>query len=314
MYRPKIKVVDVTLRDGGLVNNWNFSDEFARNVISFLAQGGVDYIELGYRASTKQFSRKDFGKWRFCIEDEIKPLLEGIPYLPKLAAMVDIDRTELEAIPPQKDSIFSLIRVATYCQDVDKAMSYVKYLHDQGYETTVNIMAISHVLNKDLEEALTQLSGCETGVVYVVDSFGSLYSEQIEGLVEKFRTFLPGKEIGIHTHNNQQLAYANTIQAIIKNANYLDASVNGIGRGPGNCCLELLFGFLKNPKYQLAPVLELIEKEFVPLREKIEWGYMIPYMITGLLDEHPRSAIALRSGPDKDRYKDFYLKLTESTT
>jgi len=79
----------------------------------------------------------------------------------------------------------------------------------------------------------------------------------------------------------------------------------GIGRGPGNCCLELLLTFLQNPKFRLRPVLQLIQEHYLPLREKIEWGYLLPYMITGLLDEHPRAAIALRNGPDKDKYKDF---------
>ena len=94
-----------------------------------------------------------------------------------------------------------------------------------------------------------------------------------------------------------------------KGANYLDGTIYGIGRGPGNCPLELLLAFLKNPKFDLDPVLEVIEKEFLPLREKMEWGYIIPYMITGILNQHPRSAIALRAGQDKDKYAEFYRGL-----
>jgi len=93
-------------------------------------------------------------------------------------------------------------------------------------------------------------------------------------------------------------------------ANILDGSVYGIGRGAGNCALELLIGFLKNPRYSLRPVLQLIEDHFIPLRNKIEWGYLIPYMITGTLNEHPRSAMELRASEDKDKYAEFYDKLT----
>jgi 4-hydroxy 2-oxovalerate aldolase len=129
-------------------------------------------------------------------------------------------------------------------------------------------------------------------------------------LVKKYSDALPGKAIGIHTHNNRQLAFGNTIQAIVDGANYLDASVYGIGRGPGNCCQELLLSFLQNPKYKLRPVLQLIQDYYLPLREKIEWGYIIPYMITGMLNEHPRIAIAHRNSKDKDDFVKFWDTLT----
>ena len=139
--------------------------------------------------------------------------------------------------------------------------------------------------------------------VYVVDSYGALYCEQIEYLVKLYQEHVPGKEVGIHTHNNQQLAFSNTIEGIIHNANYLDASLFGIGRGPGNCCLELLVGFLKNPKFNLSPILKFIQDYMLPLREQIEWGYIIPYMLTGILNEHPRAAIAYRETPEQGQIR-----------
>lgn len=68
--------------------------------------------------------------------------------------------------------------------------------------------------------------------------------------------------------------------------------------------------YLKNPKYNVRPVLDIIERFMVKMREKWEWGYLIPYMITGSLDEHPRTAMALRNSKEKDNYVDFYDKLT----
>jgi 4-hydroxy 2-oxovalerate aldolase len=172
-------------------------------------------------------------------------------------------------------------------------------------------MAVSTALVPDLEEGLAQLAECPVKAVYVVDSFGALCSEQIHFLVKLYAKYLQpkGKEVGIHCHNNQQLGFANTIEAIRKGANYLDATIYGIGRGPGNCPLELLMAFLKNPKFKLDPVLETIEKEFLPMLNKMEWGYIIPYMITGILNQHPRSAIAMRAGKDKDKFAQFYRSL-----
>ena len=121
---------------------------------------------------------------------------------------------------------------------------------------------------------------------------------------------MKSKEIGFHGHNNQQLAFSNTIEAIIHGINYLDATVFGIGRAAGNCSLELLIGFLKNPKFDIRPILDLISTEFIPLRDKIEWGYIIPYAITGMLNEHPKTAMALRKSTEKENYKEFYNKLS----
>ena len=173
-------------------------------------------------------------------------------------------------------------------------------------------MAISRELEPDLVEALDQLAKTPVDIVYVVDSFGALYCEQIEYMVKLYQEHLPGKTIGIHCHNQQQLAFANTIEGIIHNANYLDGSLFGIGRGPGNCCLELLIGFLKNPKFNLTPILKFIQDHMLPMRQDIEWGYILPYMITGMLNEHPRSGIAIRKTEDKDKYAEFYEQMLEA--
>jgi 4-hydroxy 2-oxovalerate aldolase len=171
-------------------------------------------------------------------------------------------------------------------------------------------MAISRALDNELTEALHQLEEeCKCNVVYIVDSFGALYQETTEFLVKKFKGILKSKEIGMHAHNNQQLAFANTIEAIIHNANFVDGTVYGLGRAAGNCPLELLIGFLKNPKFDIRPILDLISNEFIPLRERIEWGYIIPYAITGILDEHPKAAMALRKSEKKENYREFYESL-----
>lgn len=312
MYRPEIKVVDCTIRDGGLINDHKFDDKLVKAVYKAASLAGVDYCELGYRLSKKQYSPDKFGKSKFCDEDFLKEMTHGVPNGAKIATMVDIGRVELETILPKKDSLVDLMRVACYVKDVDKAIDYVKHFTEKGYDTTVNIMAISTALQPDIEEALAQLAEAPVKAVYVVDSYGALFSEQIHFLVNLYKKYLgpKGIEVGIHTHNNRQLAFANTIEAIRMGANYLDASIFGIGRGPGNCTLELLLAFLKNPKFKLEPILEVIEKEFLPLTENVEWGYIIPYMITGILNMHPRSAIALRSGKDKDKYVEFYRSLT----
>ncbi len=310
MFREKIKVLDCTIRDGGLMNNHDFDLRFVRQVYKALSEAGIDYMEIGYKNSKKLFSPKDYGKWKFCDDQDIREVIKDIPSQTKISVMVDVDRVDIDDILPKEDSPVDMVRVATYVKDVDKAIYLVNHFADKGYETTVNIMAISRALDNELNECLEQLEKeSKAQIVYIVDSFGSLYQETTEFLIKKAKSILKSKEVGMHAHNNQQLAFGNTIEAIIHNANYVDGSVFGLGRAAGNCPTELILGFLKNPKYDIRPILDVISKEFVPLQKKIEWGYFIPYAITGILDEHPRTAIALRESEKKENYREYYESL-----
>ncbi|MFH1380464.1 MAG: aldolase catalytic domain-containing protein [bacterium] len=313
MFREKIKVLDCTIRDGGLINNHDFDLKFVRAVYKAISDAGVDYVELGYKNSKELFSSKEYGSWKFCDDDDIRKVTEGIKSNTKISVMVDVGRVNLDDIKPASESPVSMIRVASYVKDIDKSMFMVNHIAEKGYETTINLMAISKDKGEELDEALHQLEKeCTANVIYIVDSFGSLYQEQIEHLVKRAKKFLKTKEIGFHGHNNQQLAFSNTIEAIIHNANYLDATIYGIGRAAGNCPLELLIGFLKNPKYDIRPILDLISTDFIALRDKIEWGYIIPYAISGLMNEHPRAAMALRKSDKKENYREFYESLTNT--
>ncbi len=310
MYRKEIKVLDCTIRDGGLINNHNFDLKFVRGVYKAVSAAGVDYIELGYKNSRKLFSSKEYGPWKFCDDEDINKVIVGIESEAKISVMVDVGRVNLDDVNPSSESPVDMIRVACYTKDIDKAISMVNNFNEKGYETTINIMAISKDLGHNLDEALHQVEGeSKADVIYILDSFGSLYQENIKELAKRYKRIVKTRELGFHGHNHQQLAFSNTIEAIIHNVNYVDATIYGIGRAAGNCPLELLLGFLKNPKFDIRPILDLISKEFIPLREKIEWGYIIPYAISGMLNEHPRLAMALRNSEDKENYREFYDKI-----
>ena len=307
------KILDCTIRDGGLVNNWDFSVEFVRDLYYSLSEAGVEYMEIGYKNSPKLVKGGDAGPWRFLDEAFLR---EVIPHKTetKLSALVDIGRVDENDILPREQSLLDLIRVACYIKDVDKGIELAEKFHALGYETTINIMALSHALENELTEALQEIGNSNIDVVYVVDSYGSMTPKDVSYMTEKFHRSLPNKTLGIHTHNNMQLAFANTLAGIESGITFLDSSVYGMGRAAGNCTTELLLGHLKNPRYDVRPVLGFLEKHMVPMREKWEWGYNIPYMITGMLNEHPRSAMALRASADKDKYVEYYDKLTTPET
>jgi len=310
VFREKIKVLDCTIRDGGLMNNHDFDRRLVREVYKAISESGVDYMEIGYKNSKELFSPKEYGLWKFSDDNEISKVIEGIESKTKVSIMVDVGRVKLEDVKPASESPVDMIRTASYVKDIDKAIFMANHFADKGYEATINIMAISRDQGTELDEALQQIEEeCKVSVVYIVDSFGALYQEPVEWLVKRFKKYLKTKEVGFHGHNHQQLAFGNTIEAIMHDANFLDATVYGIGRAAGNCPLELLVGFLKNPKFDIRPILDIISKEFVPMRQKIEWGYVIPYAISGMMNEHPKAAMALRKTDKKENYREFYESL-----
>lgn len=311
-YRPELKVLDCTIRDGGLVNEHAFDDAVVRAVYETCVEAGIDYMEIGYKGSKKLFVPGKFGDFKFCDEDHMRRIVGDNDTPLKLAAMADAEKTDYhEDILPADKSVLDVIRVATYVHQLPVAVDMIKDAADKGYEVTCNLMAISIAQEAEIDQALEVLAQTPASTIVVVDSFGSLYGEQVARLVKKYLAALEGtgKEVGIHAHNNQQLAFANTIEAIVQGANRLDATIAGMGRGAGNCPMELLLGFLRNPAYRVRPVLQLLQDHFVELQDKLQWGALVPYNITGQLNQHPRSAIAMVGGDEKHDYVEFYDKL-----
>ncbi len=304
-----IKILDCTIRDGGLVNNWDFSVEFVQDLYNGLSEAGVEYMEIGYKNSAKLLNATEPNPWRFLDDQFLKEIIPEKKFT-KLSALVDIGRVDPDDILPREESILDMIRVACYAREVDKGLELVQMFHDLGYETTLNIMALSSVPEHQLIKAFDMVNKSPVDVVYIVDSFGSLDPSDIAHQVKKFKEMLPNKQLGIHTHNNLQLAFANTLSALNNGVTFLDSSVYGMGRAAGNCHTELLVSYIPKTSYEIKPVLGVIEKHMVDMRQKWEWGYIIPYMISGILNEHPRVAMAYRNTEDRDKYVNFYDSVT----
>ncbi len=310
--REDLRVFDCTIRDGGLVNNYHFSDEFVKALYHMCVNAGIDYMEIGKNVSPTVMSEEEYGKWNFCREEDIRSIVGENNTKLKIATMADVGRTIKEEIPHSDESVVDMIRVATYIHQIPEALELIEDFHAKGYETTCNIMAISKSFDNELDEVLAQVAKSNVDVIYIADSFGSFYPEQINKLTDKYLDVAKavGKKVGIHAHNNLSLAYANTLEAMVYGTSYLDVTVSGLGRGAGNCAMELLLGFLKNPKYKYSPVLKFIQDYIVPLEKELDWGCSVPYIISGHLNEHPRAAMKARDNNDTN-YVEFYNKMTE---
>ena len=313
--RDDVKVLDATIRDGGLCNNFEFSDEFVKELYKTNVKSGIDYMEFGYKASTSMFDEKEFGKWKFCKEEDIRAIVGDNPSDMKIAVMADVGRCDYKTdFLPKSESVIDMVRVACYIHQIPAAIDMIEHFHTLGYETTCNIMAVSQATTDQLSQALEMLKNSNVDVIYLVDSYGSLFPENACELTQFYLNAVEGsgKKIGFHAHNNQNLAFANTIETLSYGVSYLDATVEGMGRGAGNCSVELLLGFLKNPKYNLYPLLKFIEKYMKALNDNgVVWGYGLQYMFTGHFNRHPREAIDFTNNKRED-FSEFYKSLLDN--
>ena len=311
-YRPDVRVIDATLRDGGLVNDFYFNDDFVKALYLTNIKAGVDYMEFGYKASKEMFDVNKFGKWKFSSDEDIRAIVGDNNTDLKIAVMADVGRTDYKTdILNRADSPIDLIRVATYLNTIPSAVDMIEDAAKKGYEVSCNIMAISNTQEGDLRAALDMLGQAPVDVFYIVDSYGAMYPEQVARLADLYLDMAAkyNKKVGIHAHNNQQLAFANTIEAVGDGVDWLDATYSSMGRGAGNCAMELLLGFLRNPKYNVYPAIQFIEEHINKLKaEGTVWGYDLQYLMTGLLNQHPRTAIQFTKEKRTD-YAEFYREV-----
>lgn len=311
-YRPNVKVVDATLRDGGLVNDFYFTDEFVKALYLTNLRTGVDYMEFGYKASREMFDADKFGKWKFSRDEDIRAIVGENATDLKIAVMADVGRCDYKTdIINRADSPIDLIRVATYLNTIPAAVEMIEDAAGKGYEVSCNIMAISNTQEGDLKVALDILGQTPVEVLYIVDSYGAIYPEQMARLADIYMNAAAkyGKKVGVHAHNNQQLAFANTIEAVGDGVDWLDATYASMGRGAGNCAMELLLGFLRNPKYNVYPAIQFVDTYMNKLKaEGVVWGYDLQYLMTGLLNQHPRTAIQFTKEKRTD-YAEFYREV-----
>ena len=313
-FRRDIKILDATIRDGGIVNNFSFTDDFVRKLYLTNVKAGVDYMEFGYKADPDMFNESEYGKWKFSKDEDIRAIVGDNNTDLKISVMADAGRTNFKRdILPCSESPIDMIRVATYIYQLPLAIEMIEDAHAKGYETCVNIMAISKVQEDDLMKGLELLGKTNVDVIYLVDSFGVLFPEQALRLTQMYKEIADkyGKKIGVHAHNNQQLAFANTIESMRAGASYLDGTVSGMGRGAGNCHMESLLSMLRNPKYRIYPVMDFIAAEMPKIKETgATWGFDIPYMLTGSLNIHPSRAIEFIKNGRND-YSEFLKELLE---
>ena len=306
----KINILDCTLRDGGYYNNWEFSRPLIKEYLKIITLKRITHVELGFRSLSKNATGGITAK----TTDEFINSL-NLPKKIKFGVMVNVSDFTKNRHPinllkkffkPASKTNIDFIRLACHIHDVYKIGSAVNWLKKNGYVVFLNIMQISEIKDNEIKKISFFLKKIKIDIIYLADSLGCIKPNRFASLFRKFKLFWR-KDLGIHAHDNLGFALQNSKTALKNGANWVDCTVTGMGRGPGNLKTEK---FLKEiSKENLKELNKLIKYFFLPLKKKYKWGKNKYYKIAAENKIHPTYIQDLLSD---DRYKKKdYLNIIE---
>lgn len=287
-------LLDCTLRDGGYYNNWDFSPAMAGDYLRAMAAAGIDYVELGFRSLESDGFR---GAFAYTSDAFVNSL--ALSPGPKLGVMVNAAEIVHHSagaaaainrlFAPAAQSPIPLVRLACHYRDLLATLDAADQIGQLGYRVGVNLMQISERTPDELEGVGLAAAGHSLDVLYLADSMGCLTPDDVTLIVGRLQLHWKG-DLGIHAHDNLGLALSNTLRAARNGATWLDSTVTGMGRGPGNAKTEYLA--LEIPRQgprprEIGPLLGVIRGHFGPLLAEYHWGTNPYYYLAGKLSIHP---------------------------
>ena len=282
-----LKVLDVTLRDGGCVNNFNFGQTYMEKILAAQEASGVDVIEVGYIDENKGSVS---GRTQYINEKVIPQCIlrhkkAGVTYV----AMMDYGKFNVNNLGLRTEDGIDGIRMAFHKKNRYDVIPLGRKIIEKGYKfyiqpmitlrySDAELLEFIDLVNKDLSDA----SG-----FYIVDSFGEMRPNDVSRILNLVDlNLVPSMMLGFHSHNNLQLSYSNAmamLQLPTTRERILDCSIMGMGKGAGNLNTELLLEHLNlfyGKDYKIAPLLEVIDKVINQLHDEFYWGYAPEYYLS----------------------------------
>lgn len=287
-----INILDCTLRDGGFVNDWRFGFGSIKSIISRLDKSGIEIIEVGFLDDRRAIDH----------DRTILPDTASYAHLLKdlsisgsmIVAMIDFGSCPLSSIELSSSTKIDGIRVIFKKKDQDEALAYIAEIKKKGYKIFVNPVSITGYTDDEIASLVEKINVIEPYAVSVVDTYGLMHGKDLDHYFSIFNDSLnPDISIGYHSHNNFQLAYANSVELTKKQLErdlIIDCSLYGMGKGAGNANTELVAMYLNEnfgKKYDINQLLEAIDVDVLKELDKGKWGYSLPYYISALNDCHP---------------------------
>lgn len=287
-----IVFLDCTLRDGGYYNDWDFSDTLIQRYLDAVAAAGVNIVEMGFRfVKTAGFK----GPCAFTTDNFLRSVT--IPKNLDVAVMLNagdlflgkgvIETLEGLFTAPAAESRVDIVRFACHAREFRASLPAAAWLHERGYRVGFNIMQITDQTHEEIVALAVEAQNHPIEVLYFADSMGSMSPAQTTQIIGWIKEGWAGP-VGVHTHDNMGLALSNTLAAIDAGATWVDSTVTGMGRGPGNARTEEL-------ALELAParggvvteLLDLVLQDFGPMKERYGWGTNPFYYLSGKYSIHP---------------------------
>jgi len=287
-------LLDCTLRDGGYYNAWDFSRELIDQYLDGMKLAGVDMVELGFRTSKNNGFQ---GPCAFTTDGFIRglsvPAGLGVSVMLNATELVSgVAQTEvLEWLFPNSESAspVDMVRVACHVNEFSGALPAALWLKARGYRVGFNLMQVADRSKAEIEALAHEAREYPVDVLYIADSMGSMSPDQTAQILRWIRSEWSG-DLGVHTHDNLGLALSNTLRALDEGVSWVDSTVTGMGRGPGNARTEELaieIAERRGESTNLAPLMELVRKHFKPMQAHYGWGTNPYYYLSGKYGIHP---------------------------
>jgi 4-hydroxy 2-oxovalerate aldolase len=300
----KLTLIDCTLRDGGYYNHWDFSGELIVEYLAAMEAAAVDYVELGFRS----FDTVGFrGACAYTTDKFIASLL--IPAKVKIGVMMNASELLKHPLGPiaaadtqfceAEQSPVSLVRFACHVHEFEAMLPVCAHLKARGYVVGINLMQVADRTDVEIENIGKLANEWPLDVLYFADSLGSLDPDQVAAIVRTLKLHWKG-DLGIHTHDNMGRAVANTFRGVEEGVTWVDSTVTGMGRGPGNAQTEYVAIEVARRRGQalnLTPLLSLIRRHFGPMRARCGWGSNPYYYLAGQYGIHPTYVQEMLSDP-----------------
>jgi len=288
-----MKLLDCTIRDGGYINNWRFSENFFKQYLNVCNNDeNIQYVEIGFLNKEEFYTDEWCGQWRYLTNDKINEFKSHYKNV-KIAIMIDNMNKDLSKILPREQSNIDLIRVAFHKNEWEDALEFCKYLKSLNYEVSANLMATINYETTELINLIEKVNEYNIDYLYIADSYGNLFPKDIDNLYNLIQKYNKNAKIGLHLHNNFQNAFSNFLKGIELNIDLIDTTMYGMGRGVGNLTTEQSLCYInKNLELKnnnLCSMITFIDEYIVQefYKNHNPWGYNLYYLISGFFDCHP---------------------------
>lgn len=294
----KIKILDCTLRDGGYINDWNFSNKHICKILKALDSSNIDIIECGYLNDLKGSSLNSTIFKNTLDVDEVLNSIQPCKY--QNVVMIDLGTFNVDNLVHKSKTKIDGIRLAFHKENLDKALAIAEKIIDLDYNLYFQPMITKNYKDLEFLAMIEKVNILNPYSFYIVDSFGSMTLDEFNKyLILSDSNLNKNITLGYHSHNNMQLAFSNAINMCSQNLKrdiIIDASIYGIGRGAGNLNTELILDMLnklyKND-YDTLPLLEIIDELLNSLMQKTPWGFSPAQFLSSSYNCHPNYATYL---------------------